>query len=65
MATSLGRLGLVIRSGPWQGRSNREQLDFALAAAALGTPLELIFVGQGLSQLYSEREADSESGLAF
>jgi sulfur relay (sulfurtransferase) DsrF/TusC family protein len=45
------RLGLVIRSAPWVGRSGREQLDVALAAASLGVELVLVFTGAGRLQL--------------
>lgn len=49
------RLGLVIRSGPFEGRSARDQLDVALAAATLGYDLELFFVGAAAMQLQSRR----------
>lgn len=54
--TGLKRLGLVIRSGPWQGRSNRDQLDVALAAAAMGVELELYFLAEGALQLLKTRQ---------
>jgi hypothetical protein len=60
---SEGKLGLVVCSAPWMGRSNREQLDFALAAAALGLELELFFIGAGLEQLLGERQGDPDAGL--
>lgn len=50
------RLGLVIRSAPWRGRSNRDQLDIALAAAALGMELDLYFLGEGALQLLTRRD---------
>jgi len=50
------RLGLVVRSGPWRGRSNRDQLDVALAAAAMGMELDLFFVGEGALQLLTGRD---------
>lgn len=45
------KLGLVVRQGPFQGRSGRDQLDFALSAATLGIELELVFTARGLWQL--------------
>lgn len=51
MATAPLRLGLVVRRSPYEGRHAGAQLDVALAAAALGMPLELFFLGDGLLQL--------------
>lgn len=56
------RLGLLIRSGPWCGRSSRDQLDIALAAAALGFELELFFMGAGVLQLLADRDG-RQAGL--
>jgi sulfur relay (sulfurtransferase) DsrF/TusC family protein len=53
---NIQRLGLVVRSGPWQGRSNRDQLDVALAAAALGMEIDLYFLGEGALQLLVNRD---------
>ena len=47
----LHRLGLIVRSAPWCGRSGRDQLDLALAAASLELDLLLFFTGAGLLQL--------------
>ncbi|NIM70136.1 MAG: hypothetical protein GTN86_05255 [Xanthomonadales bacterium] len=67
MPTAEPRIGLVIRSGPFQGRSSRDQLDMALAAASLGQRLLLVFRGAGILQLLAEREpaaAGLPKGLA-
>ena len=53
------RIGLVIRSGPFQGRSARDQLDVALAAASLGFELELFFTEEGILQLVADRDAQA------
>jgi sulfur relay protein TusC/DsrF len=45
------RFGLVIRSGPFTGRSARDQLDLALTAATLDFDLELFFIGDAVQQL--------------
>ena len=45
------RLGLIVRSAPWYGRSGRDQLDLALAAASMGVELLLFFTGPGVLQL--------------
>jgi len=52
-------LGLVIRSGPWMGRSGRDQLDIALAAATLGIALRLFFIGDGLLQLTNDKQPEA------
>jgi len=52
------RLGLLVRSGPFSGRSARDQLDFALAAAALDFELELYFLGPGILQLLAEHQPE-------
>lgn len=51
MAKSIQKLALIVRQGPFQGRSGRDQLDMALSAAALGIELELVFTASGLLQL--------------
>lgn len=56
MANRAFRLGLVVRSGPFSGRSARDQLDVALAAAALDCEVELYFLGPGLLQLLADHE---------
>ena len=56
VAPSLSRLGLVIRSAPWQGRAGRDQVDMAIAAASLDIPLELFFVDHGITQLLNGRD---------
>jgi len=50
------RLGLVVRRAPWQGRSGRDALDLALAAATLDLSLELFFIGDGVLQLVAGGE---------
>ena len=50
-------LGLLIRSVPYEQRSAREQLDVALAAAALDIPLRLYFQGSAVFQLLVDRDA--------
>jgi sulfur relay (sulfurtransferase) DsrF/TusC family protein len=49
-------LALIVRQAPHAQRSARAQLDFALAAAAIETPLEIYFFGDGLWQLTATRE---------
>jgi tRNA 2-thiouridine synthesizing protein C len=56
MAAKSRKIGLVVRSGPYQGRSSRDQLDIALAAATLGLELELFFTGEGVLQLLADRD---------
>ena len=58
----LKRLGLVVRSAPWSGRSGRDQLDIALAAASLGVELDLYFLAEGLLQL-AQGKQPAEAGL--
>lgn len=53
-------LALIVRSGAYHGRSARDQLDIALAAASLDWTLELFFIGDGVTQLL----ANSEPGQA-
>ena len=52
---NIAALGLVLRPGPYRQRSARSQLDVALAAAALNTPLHLYFLGGAVLQLLGER----------
>ena len=52
----LQRLGLLVRRAPWCGRSGRDQLDLATAAAALEIELELFFIGDGVLQLLEQRQ---------
>ena len=52
-------IGLVVRSGPFQGRSSRDQLDLALAAASLNFHLELFFIGDGVLQLLANRDVSA------
>lgn len=54
-AAALGSLGLVVRQGAWQGRSGREQLDVAIAAASMGVSLALFFTDEGMLQLLAHR----------
>ncbi|HLF29965.1 MAG TPA: hypothetical protein VI566_02935 [Xanthomonadales bacterium] len=51
-----GAIGLVLRSGPYQQRAARSQLDVALVAAALDQPLRLYFLGYSVLQLIGARE---------
>lgn len=46
----------MVRSGPYQQRSARSQLDVALVAAALEQHVRLYFLGAAVLQLQSERE---------
>jgi tRNA 2-thiouridine synthesizing protein C len=63
MAAEITRIGLLVRSGPYRGRSSRDQLDLALAAASLDFRLSLFFIGDGLLQLLERRDS-GEAGLA-
>ncbi len=56
------RFGLLVRSAPFFGRSARDQLDIALAAATLDWSLELFFVGPGALQLLGDSQP-SKAGL--
>jgi sulfur relay (sulfurtransferase) DsrF/TusC family protein len=47
-AAARQRIGLLVRSGPFAGRSARDQLDIALAAATLDFDLDLFFVDEGV-----------------
>jgi len=58
-ASPVARLGLVIRSAPGEGRSNRDQLDVALAAAALDLELVLFFIGDGVLHLVADRDPEA------
>jgi len=49
-------IGLLIRTGPYQQRSARSQLDLALVAASLEKPLQIYFLGQAVLQLLQRRE---------
>lgn len=49
--TATFRLGLVIRSTPYQQRSPRSQLDVALLAGTLDFDLQLFFTGSSVMQL--------------
>ncbi|MDX1380929.1 MAG: hypothetical protein R3233_07400 [Xanthomonadales bacterium] len=51
MSESAESLALVIRSAPETDVSGRGALDVALAAASIGWPLDLYFVGDGLRHL--------------
>lgn len=44
-------LALIVRQAPYAQRSPRAQLDVALAAASLGLPLEIYFLGDAIWQL--------------
>ena len=56
------RFGLLVRSASFCGRSARDQLDIALAAATLDWTLELFFLGPGSLQLL-EGCQPSQAGL--
>lgn len=62
MPQSAARIGLIVRSAPFTGRSGRDQLDLALSAATLGAEIELFFIGSGALQLIRER-APAAAGL--
>lgn len=49
-------IGLLIRSGPFTGRSARDQLDLALTAATLDFELNLFFTGAGIQQLLPDHD---------
>ena len=49
-------LGLIVRRPVYEGRSGRDTLDMALAAASLGVGLHLFFIGDGVAHLLAERE---------
>lgn len=53
------KLGLVVRAAPFAGRSARDDLDVALAAATLEIPLEVFFLGFGLWQTAAERSVEA------
>ena len=53
------KIGLLIRSGPYQGRSSRDQLDIALAAASLDFEIDLFFTEEGILQLVADRETNA------
>lgn len=60
------RLGLIVRSAPWQSRSGREALELALAAVTLDFDVELFFLRRGLLQLLPDarpHEASLPPGL--
>ena len=50
------KLALIIRSRPYAHRAARADLDFALAAAAMGVELEIFFMGDALLQLADQRD---------
>lgn len=54
-----GSLALVVRGHPYALRSARENLDLALAAAALDWPLDLYFLGAALLQLVKQRDVSA------
>ena len=58
-AENLPAFGLIVRSGPYQQRSARSQLDMALVAAALEIPVRLYFLGDAVLQLTGERTLNS------
>ncbi len=55
---ALERLALIVRSAPWQGRSDRDALDLALAAVTLDIALDLYVVGEGVLQLVAGEPPD-------
>ena len=61
-AAGPGVLGLIVRAAPYAGRSPRDALDVALAAATLEHPLEIYFLGPAIWQLVEARNPDA-SGL--
>ena len=56
------QIGLIIRSGAYQRRSAREQLDVALIAASLDCEVHLYFVAHAVLQLIPRGELQA-SGL--
>lgn len=59
MSGEVVRIGLVVRSAPYCGRSGRDQLDLALAAASMGYELELFFTGTGALQLLPGQDPEA------
>lgn len=53
------RIGMVVRSAPFSGRSGRDQLDLAMSAMTLGFEVELIFLGAGILQLLTESDPEA------
>jgi sulfur relay (sulfurtransferase) DsrF/TusC family protein len=51
------RLGLLVRSGAFDHRTARSEVDLALAASALDFNLEVFFLGASVLQLVRERDA--------
>jgi sulfur relay (sulfurtransferase) DsrF/TusC family protein len=50
------RLALLVRSGAFDHRTARSEIDLALAASALDFKLELFFLGAAVLQLVPERD---------
>ena len=55
-------LGLVISRAPWEGRSGRDSLDIALAAATLDWSVDIYFCAGGLRQLLAA-QSGVDAGL--
>ena len=53
------RLALLVRSGAFDHRSARSEVDFALAASALDFELEIFFLGAAVLQLLDDRDSAS------
>ena len=49
-------LALIIRSGPYQNRAARADIDLALAAATMDFELHVYFYGAAILQLARERD---------
>ena len=52
------KLARIVRSRPYAHRAARADLDFALAAAAMGFELEIYFLGEALLQLTDRRNPE-------
>ena len=59
MAYGPRKIGLVIRSAPFTGRSGRDQLDLVMAAMLNDLDVELFFSGQGLLHLLGKKETNA------
>lgn len=55
------RLALLVRSGAFDHRTARSEVDLALAASALDFKLEIFFLGAAVLQLVHERDTTHAS----
>lgn len=52
-------LGCLVRSGPFEGCSGRDQLDLVMAALLNGWQVELCFAGAGVLHLLANKDHES------